>query len=54
MYGVNGIAYWIYSSTNLVNWTLDGQPIIRTNGQFKVKIPITIEPKRYFRFGLTY
>ncbi len=48
-FGISGVTYQIYSSTNLVNWLPYGDAVPGTNGPVLLPIPINGEPMGFFR-----
>jgi hypothetical protein len=48
-FGISGVTYQLYSSTNLVNWLPDGPPFPGTNGPVVLPIPINGDPVKFYR-----
>jgi hypothetical protein len=53
-FGINGVRYQPLSSTNLVDWQPYAGPLLGTNGQMSLSVPLGIEPVRFFRFRTDY
>jgi hypothetical protein len=51
-FGVTGVNYHIYNSTNLVDWQPYGAPILGTNGAMNVALPISSDPQMFFRLQI--
>ena len=51
-YGINGVSYQVFSSSDLVNWAPYSLPVIGTNGPAGLVIPIDgTSPGDFFRFS---
>ena len=48
-FGIPGVTYQLYSSTNLVDWLPYGEPLLGTNGPVVLPIPINDDPAMFFR-----
>jgi hypothetical protein len=48
-FGIPGVTYQLYSSTNLVDWLPYGNAFPGTNGPVVVPVPTTGDPARFFR-----
>ena len=48
-FGISGVTYQLYSSTNLVDWLPYGDPFPGTNGPVVLPVPTTGDPARFFR-----
>jgi hypothetical protein len=48
-YGISGVTYQLYSSTNLVDWLPYGDAFPGTNGPVGLLVPTTGDPARFFR-----
>ncbi len=48
-FGISGVTYQLYSSTNLVDWLPDGSPFPGTNGLVVLPIPINGDPEKFYR-----
>ena len=48
-FGISGVTYQLYSSTNLVDWLPYGNAFPGTNGPMVVPVPTTGDPARFFR-----
>ena len=48
-YGISGVTYQLYSSTNLVDWLPYGNAFPGTNGPVALLVPTTGDPARFFR-----
>jgi hypothetical protein len=48
-YGISGVTYQIYSSTNLVDWLPYGTAFPGTNGLVVLPMPTGGDPARFFR-----
>ena len=48
-FGISGVTYQLYSSTNLVDWLPYGDAFPGTNGPLVVPVPTTGDPARFFR-----
>ena len=48
-FGISGVTYQLYSSTNLVDWLPYGDAFPGTNGPVVLPIPINGDPARFFR-----
>ncbi|MGP8052655.1 MAG: beta strand repeat-containing protein [Limisphaerales bacterium] len=48
-FGISGVTYQLYSSTNLVDWLPYGNAFPGTNGPVLLPIPINGEPMSFFR-----
>jgi hypothetical protein len=48
-YGISGLTYQLYSSTNLVDWLPYGDAFPGTNGPVVLSVPTTDDPARFFR-----
>jgi hypothetical protein len=53
-YGINGVSYQVYSSTDLVNWAPYGAPFIGANALITNSSPTTNSPQMFFRLGVGY
>ena len=50
-HGLPGVAYQLYSSTNLLDWQTYGNPTPGSNAPVGIPLPIEGDPRRYFRVG---
>jgi hypothetical protein len=48
-FGISGVTYQLYSSTNLVDWLPYGDAFPGTNGPVVLPVPINGDPMRFFR-----
>ena len=48
-FGISGVTYQLYSSTNLADWLPYGEPLLGTNGPVVLPIPINDDPAMFFR-----
>jgi hypothetical protein len=48
-FGISGVTYQLYSSTNLVDWLPYGDAFPGTNGPVELHVPTTGDPARFFR-----
>jgi hypothetical protein len=48
-FGISGVTYQLYSSTNLMDWLPDGDPFPGTNGPVELPVPTAGDPARFFR-----
>jgi hypothetical protein len=48
-FGISGVTYQLYSSTNLVDWLPYGDAFPGTNGPVELPVPTTGDPARFFR-----
>ena len=48
-FGISGVTYQLYSSTNLVDWLPYGDPFPGTNGPVVLPVPTTDDPARFFQ-----
>jgi hypothetical protein len=48
-FGISGVTYQLYSSTNLVDWLPYGDAFPGTNGPVELPVPTTNDPARFFR-----
>ena len=48
-FGIPGVTYQLYSSTNLADWLPYGDPFLGTNGPVVLPVPINGDPMRFFR-----
>jgi hypothetical protein len=48
-FGISGVTYQLYSSTNLVDWLPYGDAFPGTNGPVALPVPTTGDPARFFR-----
>jgi hypothetical protein len=48
-FGISGVTYQLYSSTNLVDWLPYGDAFPGTNGPVVLPVPTTGDPARFFR-----
>jgi hypothetical protein len=53
-YGVQGVTYQTFYSTNLVDWLPYGVVLQGTNGPLEVQVPIGTDPHKFFRVGGSY
>lgn len=53
-YGINGVSYQPLCSSNLVDWTPYGSPILGTNGPAMFQVPVTNAPQLFFRLSVAY
>jgi len=53
-YGINGVSYQTYYSTDMVHWLPYGGPIVGTNGAVSMTVPLGTEPVIFFRFSTSY
>ena len=48
-FGVPGVSYQLYSSTNLVDWLPYGAPIVGSNVVVELPVPVNNDPAKFFR-----
>jgi hypothetical protein len=48
-FGIPGVTYQLYSSTNLIDWSLYGSPIVGSNASIQFPLPIGNDPKQFVR-----
>ena len=48
-FGLPGVTYQIYSSTNLVDWVPYGEPFAGSNAVVQIPLPIGGGPQEFFR-----
>jgi hypothetical protein len=48
-FGISGVTYQLYSSTNLVDWLPYGDAFPGTNGPVELLVPTVGDPARFFR-----
>jgi hypothetical protein len=48
-FGISGVTYQLYSSTNLVDWLSYGDAFPGTNGPVVLSVTTTEDPARFFR-----
>lgn len=49
--GIQGVTYQAVCSTNLIDWSAYGAPIIGTNGPAQLSLPYDSSPQMFFRLG---
>lgn len=47
-YGIGGVTYQVWSSTNLAAWYPSGAPILGANGPVELRVPITGSAQKFF------
>jgi hypothetical protein len=50
-YGISGVAYQPFYSTNLVDWLPYDGALSGTNGEMQLIIPVGSDPMEFFRVG---
>jgi hypothetical protein len=53
-YGLNGVSYQLLYSSDLVNWSPYGGPVLGTNGPMCFDVPQDGTPAKFFRFTTSY
>ncbi len=53
-YGISGVTYQPFSSTNLVDWLPYDGPLSGTNGPLQLVVPMITDPIMFFRMGASY
>ncbi len=48
-FGMPGVMYRLFSSTNLIDWFVYGVPIIGSNVVVEIPVPVNSDPARFFR-----
>jgi hypothetical protein len=48
-YGIAGVSYQLYYSSNLVNWLPYGAPIVGASSPIEVPVPVDSDPAKFFR-----
>jgi hypothetical protein len=48
-YGISGVNYQVYSSTNLMNWVPYGVPITGSNSVIQLTVPVGNQPQMFFQ-----
>ena len=49
--GLAGVTYQTWWSTNLVDWSVLGDPLPGTNGLMQISLPLSTDPAEFFRIG---
>ena len=52
-FGLSGVTYQTYYSSNLTSWFPYGLPILGTNAPMQLLVPIGAEPMLFFRLSAT-
>ncbi len=48
-FGIPGVTYQLYYSTNLADWLPCGNPINGSNGVVEIPLPIEGDPMKFFK-----